>query len=242
LIKSDHLRISSEYKKCQQLIQELHSSVSKHEIQSHKEITKEVTKDQRKVMRQQSLILNFSILDFTPGTSFLPAISIMTIMKNNIATLFIAALCCLVSLENFAQDGNKKSDKRNANRASINTKQKTPVKIIQYIPGVWTLDQVIHGNKDIAANDTVAQNQTLEFNREGRYMSYSGNERIDSGAYRLNEDHAILYLASETDDKPHEWNVWFKEDGTMILKQKDGTKHGENFSYVYRRTSNASKR
>jgi hypothetical protein len=161
----------------------------------------------------------------------------MKIMKKHIAALCITALCCLITVANFAQDNNKK------NNQQVNTKQKTPVKIIQFIPGVWTLDQVIRGNKDISATDTVAQNQTLEFNREGRYMSYSGNERIDSGAYRLNEDHAILYMASETeDDKTQQWNVWFSDEGTMTLKLKEASGgHGENFSYVYRRTSNASK-
>lgn len=122
-----------------------------------------------------------------------------------------------------------------------NTKQETPVKIIQYIPGSWTLDQVMRSGKDISQSDTVAQAQMLEFNREGRYTSYSGSEKIDSGAYRLNEDHAILYMSSETDDKTQEWNVWFTEDGTMTLKVRDGEAHGERFSYIYRRTSNAAR-
>jgi hypothetical protein len=179
-------------------------------------------------------------------------------MKNYIATLCIAGLCSGFMTDAVAQDNKKRNDtdytnnrksqdytnkrKDKTNNEQVNTKQETPVKIIEFIPGTWTLDQVIRGGKDVSENDTVAQHQTLEFNREGRYVSYSGNERIDSGAYRLNEDHAILYMASETDEKAHEWSVWFDAEGTMTMKLHDGVAHGENFSYVYRRTSNASKR
>ncbi len=175
-------------------------------------------------------------------------------MEKYIAAWCIAALGSLLFTDALAQDkrgdtdytNNRKSkaytnERKKSAGDQVNTKQETPVKIIQFIPGSWTLDQVLRGGKDISENDTVAQRQTLEFNREGRYMSYSGNEKIDSGAYRLNEDHAILYLSSETDDKVQEWNVWFGQDGTMKLKLRDGEAHGENFSYIYKRAANAAR-
>jgi hypothetical protein len=169
-------------------------------------------------------------------------------MKKCIAAWCLAAIGSLLFVDTMAQEkrtdytDKKRKDQATSKEQQFNTEQKTPVKIIQFIPGSWTLDQVIRGGKDISEHDTVAQYQTLEFNREGRYVSYAGNEKIDSGAYRLNEDHAILYMASETDDKAHEWYVWFSEDGTMTLKHHDGVAHGEKFLYVYKRTSNAARK
>ena len=145
----------------------------------------------------------------------------------------LSALALDIAAQNKAQDQPKK-------KTQVNTEQKTPVKIIQYIPGTWTIEQVFRGKEEITDTDTIAKNQALEFNREGRYMSYSGTEMIDSGAYRLNEDHAILYMASAVDDRTTEWNVWFSGGGMMTLQLKDGVKHGETFRYVYRRTGNTT--
>ena len=179
-------------------------------------------------------------------------------MKKYIAAVCIAGLCSMFVNQATAQQDKKRGDTDYTNNRKtqdytnerkdknsgmqVNTKQETPVKIIEFIPGTWTLEEVMRGKTDISGNDTVAQHQTLEFNREGRYMSYSDGEKIDSGAYRLNEDHAILYLSSETDEKTQEWSVWFDAEGTMTLKHHDATPHSEKFTYVYRRTSNASKR
>lgn len=165
-------------------------------------------------------------------------------MKKYIMSLAALIFCCSATLT--AQDkrgdtdytNNRKPAEKKQDQPQVNTKQETPVKIIQFIPGTWTMEQVLRGNEDISATDTVAQSQMLVFNREGRYMSYSGSEKIDSGAYRINEDHAILYMSSELSQNTSEWNVWFG-DGTMTLKLRDGVRHGEKFSYTYRRTDNA---
>lgn len=166
-------------------------------------------------------------------------------MKNN--ALLIIALFFL-SLPVLSQDKRGNTDYTN-NRSGgqtkgapqVNTKQSTPVKIIEFLPGTWTIEQVFRGKNELTENDTTSQDQMLVFNSEGRYMSYSGSERIDSGAYRVNEDHAILYLSSETDDKTHEWNVAFSEDGTMTMDIRDGVTHGERYRYVYRRSGSASR-
>lgn len=118
---------------------------------------------------------------------------------------------------------------------NVNTEKSSPVKFIQYLPGRWEVQQVLRGKKDITETDTLVKNQVIEFNREGRYMSYSGREMIDSGAYRLNEQHAVLYLDSDLNDTTSEWSIWFTPDGVMTLQLRDGVRHGERFRYVYKR-------
>lgn len=163
----------------------------------------------------------------------------------NLVVIVISFLTCQVMAQDNKDRGNTDyTNNRTAGKPKndnrVNTQKKTPVKIIEYIPGVWTIDKVYQGKKDITANDTIAQNQTMEFTREAKFMSYQGNEKIDSGTFRVNEDHAILYLASESNTKPTEWNVWFDPKGTMTLKMIDADKKSESIRYVYRRTSNVT--
>jgi hypothetical protein len=161
-------------------------------------------------------------------------------MKGN---WIIAGLFCMLTSLSMAQvnqgedndyTNNRKTtkpDKHNTAKAE----RKQVVKIIEYIPGIWKIDHVYKGSEDVTTTDTLAQNETIEFNREGRYISHSGTEKIDSGAYRINEDHAILYLASEDNEKPTEWYVSFDHDGLMTMRMKDASKQSEALRFVYRR-------
>jgi hypothetical protein len=159
-------------------------------------------------------------------------------MKRN---LLIAGLICLGTTFAAAQEKDRGDTDYTNNRTKGQPKKgnqvnrKSLVKIIEYIPGSWKIEHVYKGKEDVMETDTLAQSQTIEFNREGRYVSHTGAEKIDSGAYRINEDHAILYLASETNEKPVEWYVSFNDEGQMTLQMKDTDKHSESFRYVYRR-------
>jgi hypothetical protein len=147
-------------------------------------------------------------------------------MKQNIIAILIAGVFTVAAGEVLSQD-----------KPEVNTQQETPVKIIEYIPGTWVIQSVYRGKENVTTTDTLAAIETIEFNREGRYMSYSGTEKIDSGAYRLNEQHGILYMASENrDDKPVEWKVRFTKDGNMTITMKDSDKKLENINFVYRRS------
>lgn len=152
-------------------------------------------------------------------------------MKPILIFFIIAGISSTVALNLSAQGAKSKNEKK------INTQQETPVKIIKYIPGTWMIDQVLKGKEDITETDTLAKNQTYEFNSEGRYVSYTGSEKIDSGAYRVNEDHGRLYLASAIGGTPTEWNVWFDQSGMMTLQEKNGNTNSDIFRYIYRRTS-----
>lgn len=122
------------------------------------------------------------------------------------------------------------------NDKAINTKQKTPVKIIEYIVGTWK----INGDDSNASNSSGTQQtlgKTIKFNREGRFVTSSGQEKLDSGAYRLNEDHAILYLESVSSGQPTEWNVSFRKNVmTLWPRERETSAHAQNHKYVYSRS------
>jgi hypothetical protein len=155
-------------------------------------------------------------------------------MKNKFFMSVATVILCFSALTVSAQQ--QRDDRKKENADAINTKKKTPVKYIENIVGTWKTGRVLKNDKDISNTDTVGTDQVIEFNREGRYVSHSGNEKIDSGAYRLNEDHGILYLESETGEPIAQWNIQFDND-RMILQPRETNAHAESFKYIYTRAS-----
>lgn len=154
-------------------------------------------------------------------------------MKRNLTILFIAAWFCVVAVGGQAQQkGNDKKSRDNA----INTNKKTPVQILDILPGSWKIQQVFKGDKEITQTNILGVSDMIDFDREGRYVRYSGNEKIDSGAYRVNEDHGLLYLESVNDGPPSEWKVSFNKT-KMTLRKRDDTEQVESFKYVYSKNS-----
>ena len=152
-------------------------------------------------------------------------------IKRNI--LAIAALTLMVSVA-FAQgEENYQKDKESKN--AINTKKETPTKIIEFIVGEWEAEDVYKGSQEVGATDTLGVGAIIHFNREGKYTEYNGSEKLDSGSYRINESHALLYLESADGSEPTTWKVSFSEDGKMFLRKRDDTAVAESFKYVYRR-------
>jgi hypothetical protein len=101
------------------------------------------------------------------------------------------------------------------------------------IVGAWQIREVTNAEgKDISANSSHIK--WIEFTREGRYRSQMGSA-MDSGSYRVNENHALLYLQSDTNkNKTAQWKMTFGES-MMTLTAKDNPGAGE-FKYVYVRT------
>ncbi len=100
--------------------------------------------------------------------------------------------------------------------------------MIDYLVGEWKIDSVTDGRGAAEAGNA---DQTLTFTNEARYILRSGNKKIDSGAYRMNEQLKNLYFESEANEKPREYEVQVKED-TLILSSKDDK--GETV-YIYSR-------
>lgn len=168
-------------------------------------------------------------------------------MKRGIFTAAIVGLLSITT-SSIAQDkrgdtdytNNRSGNKKNTEQ-QVNTKQETPTKFIEYLPGVWTVEQVLRGNEDITGTDTLTRDERIEFNREGRFVRHAGNEQVDSGAYRLSEQHALLYLESEgREEKNSEYNIWFDSDGKMVLQPRNTNNHAEQFKFVYRRSGTVS--
>jgi hypothetical protein len=150
--------------------------------------------------------------------------------------LFLLVAICVSSLSVTAQNSTKARPK---NDEAIPARQKPATKLIEYIVGTWKVNGVFKGSKDVSKTDTTTLGETIQFNREGRFLLQSANEKIDSGSYRLNEEHGILYLESISGGVPSEWNVWFRKD-VMTLQPRDKTASG-NLKFVYARSGPANR-
>jgi hypothetical protein len=151
-------------------------------------------------------------------------------IKQNI--LLVACFVLTVAMHASAQDDEyRKENDKNA----INTKKQTPTKIIEFIVGEWEAEDVYKGDQEVTNTDTLGTGSLLHFDREGKYTQYNGTEKLDSGSYRINESHALLYLESADGSEPTTWKVNFSDDGKMFLRKRDDTAVAESFKYVYRR-------
>lgn len=154
--------------------------------------------------------------------------------------IFLSLALCICTFNVGAQDDNDYSNnrgKKKRNAEAIHSEKEPVTKIIAAIVGTWEVTSIFNGDKDISNTDTVGTNQRIEFDREAKYISYSGNEQIDSGTYRLNENHAILYLESATGQQPSEWNVTLSNNNLTLQPRGAATSHAQNFRYVYARTA-----
>jgi len=141
----------------------------------------------------------------------------------------VAALVIgMMSLNAVAQEREKNKD--------IPVNNETPIKNIEKVVGVWEVAAIFKGNKDITSTDTVALNSKFEFSRENKYLSFSNNEQIDSGAFKLNENHSLLYLESASGHDVKEYRVEFKDDTMTLQPAESADAHAQRFRYVYRRT------
>lgn len=115
---------------------------------------------------------------------------------------------------------------------STNTENETPVKLKEYLTGDWTLDAAASGNGDNTAP------QRITFTTEATYRRYTGKQqRSDSGLFRVNEQHKILYLESQQNGSPEEWQVTMNGDDQMTLALRNANEQGRSNSFSYRRNA-----
>lgn len=140
-----------------------------------------------------------------------------------------------------------------------NSRQHAPAeKFIEQIAGSWRLQRIVdeekgskpsanQGNKkdknsqQQGSGSTQAKTegtnamQTLEFNINGRYKMNSAVNSLDSGSYRLNEQHGILYMESDNDDiTPSEWAITMQnEQLTLVGRGEDAE---SRYKYVYQKS------
>jgi hypothetical protein len=120
-------------------------------------------------------------------------------------------------------------DREENDRQEANTRKETPAKLIELLVGEW---EIARGAA--ASGNQAKDGQRLTFTEEARYIMHSGSEKIDSGAYRMNEQLHNLYLESETNEKAMEYEVEIKTD-TLILSLKEDARQSATTKQIYRR-------
>jgi ABC-type metal ion transport system substrate-binding protein len=145
-------------------------------------------------------------------------------MKFKINTLIMSLSLAMLFTSSFAQQASQSGQK-----------------IIDLMVGTWQISKVYEGKKELKSDaDTTIQ--TMEFTREAKFISRTNQQKIDSGLFRINENHKILYLESSEnkDAPPTEWSVSLK-DNTLTLAGR-GSPQAASFKYLYVRKSGAKSR
>jgi|SRR5688500_16829645 len=146
--------------------------------------------------------------------------------------LFMAVVCALTL--GACQSDTKKTTEGDDNE-QVNTEQETPVKMIEQLVGEWQLE----ASQDQSAGQEAGAGQRLTFTEEARYIAESADQKVDSGAFRMNEQLQNLYLESETNEQPREYEMDLQQD-ILTLKPKGNQGGQANASYTYRRATPGS--
>jgi hypothetical protein len=158
-------------------------------------------------------------------------------------TVVVAGLMCLASI-GFAQ----------TKTTGDVPKDQEVKKLIEQIAGSWKLQRIVDeekNNKSTANSPDKQPNepkqtptgmatsdqtnnamQVVEFNPNGRYKLNSSTTSLDSGSFRINENHGLLYLESDADDvSPTEWAVTLKNNQLTLVGR--GQKSVSRYKYIY---------
>ncbi|MDQ2658102.1 MAG: hypothetical protein M3Y60_11840 [Bacteroidota bacterium] len=143
--------------------------------------------------------------------------------------VFLFCLCALLASSCQQEKREASTDVRDT--AEVNTRKESPEKMIEILVGEWELDEGAAGNAD----QQDGAMQRIRFTEEARYIGYSDDEKVDSGAYRMNEQLRNLYLESEADEEPREYEIDLQEN-RLTLKRSEAQTGGSS-SYSYRRVA-----
>jgi hypothetical protein len=80
--------------------------------------------------------------------------------------------------------------------------------------------------------------EIMEFDRQARYKMNTAVTAVDSGSYRINEQHGILYLDSDKNNDPSEWTMSIKNNVLTLGGKSDADKR---YTYVYERIKKGTK-
>ena len=145
-------------------------------------------------------------------------------MKINLLSTLILALLTLQACQ---QDGRPSSE---TDTARVNTEKESPTKLIEILVGEWQRDA---SGATSQTDGRGNQGERMVFTEEARYIQYSGGQKIDSGAYRMNEQLRNLYLESEANGQPREFEIDLQQN-RMTLKPKSANQGGDQ-TQTYRR-------
>lgn len=104
--------------------------------------------------------------------------------------------------------------------------------MIDILVGEWELQEAAAGNADRREGAM----QRIRFTEEARYIGYADDEKVDSGAYRMNEQLRNLYLESEADEEPREYEIDLQQD-RLTLKPREAEQGRSESSLTYERVA-----
>lgn len=157
-------------------------------------------------------------------------------MFKKLNIVLCGAAVCVFAHTSVAQENGKDNkgfsvkDKRD-----IPVNNETPTKNIEKVVGVWEVTGIFKGTKDITTTDTVGLNRSFEFTRDNKFISYSDNEQIDSGAFKLNEVQNVIYLESAGGNDVAEYKIRFDNNTMTLQPAESADAHAQRFRYVYTR-------
>lgn len=155
--------------------------------------------------------------------------------------LFTLALGCFCQTAMAQENAKDKKGYSVKDKNDIPANNETPTKNIEKVVGEWEVTGIYKGSKDITNTDTVGINRSFEFTRENKYISYSDNEQIDSGAFKLNEVQNVIYLESSSGNDVAEYKIRFDNNTMTLQPSESADAHAQRFRYVYTRKSDGSK-
>jgi hypothetical protein len=168
------------------------------------------------------------------GTAFC-CLLIKKTMTKKLHIVLYGIVLTMFSYSAFAQVNADKQVRSNKRNQDIPVNNETPTKNIEKIVGVWEATGIFNGTKDITETDTVGLNRSFEFTRENKYISYSDNEQIDSGAFKLNEVQNSIYLESAGGNEVAEYKVRFDNNTMTLQPSQSADANAQRFKYVYTR-------
>lgn len=156
-------------------------------------------------------------------------------MSKKLHIVLMGCALSVLSLGAMAQENGKDNKYSNKEKSDIPVNNETPTKNIEKVVGVWEASGIFKGTKDITDTDTVGLNRSFEFTRDNKYMSYSDNEQIDSGAFKLNEVQNTLYLESAGGNETAEYKIRFDNNTMTLQPAQSADANAQRFKYVYTR-------
>ena len=155
--------------------------------------------------------------------------------------LFSVALSAVGQNAMAQEDERNNPDRATRDKGQAPVKNETPTKNIEKVVGVWEVTGIYKGTKNITNTDTVGLNRSFEFTRDNKFISYSDNEQIDSGYFKLNEVQNVIYLESAGGADVMEYKIRFDDDTMTLQAAESSDAHAQRFRYVYTRKADGSK-
>ena len=112
------------------------------------------------------------------------------------------------------------------NQDPVPTKNPAAHKIMERLYGVWRTTDA-----QSAQSANTQGPQSIEFNPEAKYVMKRGDQVTETGSYRVNEQHSVLYLEGSNSKRPMEWKMEF--EGNNLILSARGANEGKQQRIVY---------